>query len=113
MGEAWRGHPGSLATRQRERPREAAEPLVKRLPRPRRREVPVAPASRGTRRRARVVFEVRRIVRGGFGFAVSISVIALLWRGWFHDLRLPGAELGHAAAAAVLTLVLAMKIAAG
>jgi len=85
---------------------------VNRLPRPRRREVPVAPASRGTRRRARVVFEVRRIVRGGFGFAVSISVIVLLWRGWFHDLRLPGAELGHAVAAAVLTLVLGMKIAA-
>jgi two-component system cell cycle response regulator len=64
------------------------------------------------RRRARVGFFLRRVLRGGLGFAVSGAVVVLLWRGWFPDIRLPGAELAHAAAAAVLTAMLAVKIAA-
>jgi len=63
------------------------------------------------RRRARAGFFLRRVIRGGLGFAVSGAVVVLLWRGWFPDIRLPGAELAHAAAAAVLTAMLAVKIA--
>ncbi|MEP6654616.1 MAG: GAF domain-containing protein, partial [Myxococcales bacterium] len=62
--------------------------------------------------RARTVFELRRLVREGLGFAVAAAFMVLLWRGWFPDLRLPGAGYGRAAAAAVLTAVLAGKIAA-
>src|SRR6185436_16709672 len=36
----------------------------------------------------------------------------LLWRGWFPDLRQPGADWGRAAAAALLAAVLATKVAA-
>ena len=65
-----------------------------------------------TRTRARVAFEARRLTRGGLGFAVSGTFVVLLWRGWFPDLRRPGGELLHAAAAAILTVVLATKVAA-
>ncbi|MES1171956.1 MAG: diguanylate cyclase [Bacteroidota bacterium] len=65
-----------------------------------------------SRARARTVFELQRVVQGGLGFAVSAVFVVLLWRGWFPDLRLPGAGFGRAAAAAVLTAVLAGKIAA-
>jgi two-component system cell cycle response regulator len=64
------------------------------------------------RARARTAFEIQRLVRGGVGFAVSAAFVVLLWRGWFPDLRLPGAGFGRAAAAAILTAVLAGKIAA-
>jgi two-component system cell cycle response regulator len=64
------------------------------------------------RARARAAFEIRRLVQGGLGFAVSAAFVVLLWRGWFPDLRLPGAGFGRAAAAAILTAVLAGKIAA-
>jgi diguanylate cyclase (GGDEF)-like protein len=59
-----------------------------------------------------MAFEVRRAVRGGLGFAVSAVFLWLLWRGWFPDLRLPGGGFAPAAAAAVLTAVLAGKLAA-
>jgi two-component system cell cycle response regulator len=62
--------------------------------------------------RGRMIFEMQRAARGGLGFAVSAAFVALLWRGWFPDLRLPGAGYGRAAAAAILTAVLAGKIAA-
>ena len=64
------------------------------------------------RARARTAFQIQRVVRGGLGFAVSAVFVVLLWRGWFPDLRIPGASAGRAAAAAVLTIVLAGKIAA-
>src|SRR6185503_17398448 len=64
------------------------------------------------RARGRIAFEIRRVVQGGLGFAVSAVFVALLWRGWFPDLRLPGADLSRAVAAAVLTAVLAGKLAA-
>ena len=38
--------------------------------------------------------------------------MVLLWRGWFPDLRQPGAESSRVAAAAILTAMLAGKIAA-
>ena len=62
--------------------------------------------------RARIVFELQRLVRGGLGFAVSAVFLFLLWLGWFPDLRLPGTGYGRAAAAAVLTVILAGKIGA-
>jgi len=75
----------------------------------RRTQTPKRPAGRaGTR----LLFEARRLIRGGLGLTVSAASLFLLWRGWFPDLRQPGGELAHAVAAAVLTAVLAMKIAA-
>ena len=67
---------------------------------------------RTARRRARVAFHLRRAIRGSLAFAVSGACVVLLWRGWFPDIRAPGSNLAHAAAAAVLTAVLAVKIAA-
>jgi two-component system, cell cycle response regulator len=64
------------------------------------------------RPRGRLAFELKRAARGGLGFAVAAAFLVLLGRGWFPDLRLPGADYGRAAAAAVLTAVLAGKIAA-
>lgn len=66
--------------------------------------------SRLPRARDRVVRAVTRAVRTGLGFAVSGTFLVLLWCGWFPDLRLPGADLRRAAAAAVLTAVLAGKL---
>jgi two-component system cell cycle response regulator len=60
--------------------------------------------------RARVLHELRRASRTGLGFAVSAAFLGLLWRGWFPDLRAPGAELKHAVATAFLTVVLAVKV---
>ena len=60
----------------------------------------------------RVLFALRRVTRSGLGFGVSVAFVALLWRGWFPDLRAPGAELKHAVALAVLTVVLGVKLAA-
>ena len=62
--------------------------------------------------RARVVFEVQRALRASWGFSVSGVMVYLLWRGWFPDLRMPGADWGRAAAAALLAAVLATKVAA-
>ena len=62
--------------------------------------------------RQRVTFELARALRATLGFGVSTTVLLLLWQGWFRDLRSPGADLRLAGAAGVLTLLLAMKIAA-
>ena len=56
--------------------------------------------------------QVGRFVRAWLAFTACGTVLALLWRGWFPDIRLPGADLRRAAAAALLTALLAYKIAA-
>jgi len=60
----------------------------------------------------RVSFEVGRLLRATLGFGVSGAFVLLLWRGWFPDLRQPGADASRVAAAAILTAMLAGKIAA-
>jgi two-component system cell cycle response regulator len=67
---------------------------------------------RAAKLRARVVFEVQRALRASWGFSVTGVMVYLLWRGWFPDLRQPGADWGRAAAAALLAAVLATKVAA-
>ena len=62
--------------------------------------------------RQRVSFAVGRTVRATLGFGVSGTILVLLWRGWFRDLRQPGGDLRLAGAAVVLTLLLGTKIAA-
>jgi two-component system cell cycle response regulator len=64
------------------------------------------------RLRRRMAFEVGRVTRSTLGFAVSAAFVLLLWRGWFPDLRQPGADASRVAAAAILTAMLAGKIAA-
>src|SRR5439155_11206735 len=58
-----------------------------------------ARASRMTRVGARVAFEVHRALRASWGFSVVGAMVYLLGRGWFPDLRMPGADWGRAAAA--------------
>ena len=60
----------------------------------------------------RLSFEVGRVLRATLGFGVSGAFVVLLWQGWFPDLRQPGAESSRVAAAAILTAMLAGKIAA-
>ena len=60
----------------------------------------------------RVGYQVGRVVRAGLAFTVCGAFLFLFWRGWFPDLRLPGADLRRVAAAAVLTALLAYKISA-
>jgi len=60
----------------------------------------------------RLSFELGRVLRATLGFGVSGAFVVLLWRGWFPDLRQPGAESSRVAAAAILTAMLAGKIAA-
>ena len=60
----------------------------------------------------RAVFEVRRIFRAVWGTALVVGVVALLWQGWFSDLRQPGADYARALAAALLAGALAIKVAA-
>jgi diguanylate cyclase (GGDEF)-like protein len=57
-------------------------------------------------------FYTGRFVRAALAFAVCGAFLGLFWRGWFPDLRAPGADLRRVAAAAVLTGLLAFKIAA-
>ena len=52
------------------------------------------------------------MTRASLAFVVCGVVLVLLWLGWFPDLRAPGADLRRVAAAAVLTGLLAFKIAA-
>jgi two-component system cell cycle response regulator len=61
---------------------------------------------------SRAVFEVRRAFRALWGTALVLGVVALLWKGWFSDLRRPGADYARAAAAALLAGALAIKVAA-
>jgi diguanylate cyclase (GGDEF)-like protein len=67
---------------------------------------------KASRARQRVWFRIGRGLRASTAFVVCGAFVVLLWRGFFPDLRLPGADLRRAAAAAVLTLLLAFKIAA-
>jgi two-component system cell cycle response regulator len=60
----------------------------------------------------RIGYHTGRMTRASLAFVVCGVVLALLWSGWFPDLRLPGADLRRVAAAAVLTGLLALKIAA-
>jgi two-component system cell cycle response regulator len=67
---------------------------------------------RAAKVRARIAFELHRALRASWGPMVVAAMVYLLWRGWFPDLRLPGADWGRAAAAALLAAVLATKVAA-
>ena len=60
----------------------------------------------------RVGYHTGRMTRASLAFVVCGVVLVLLWRGWFPDLRLPGADLRRVATAALLTGLLALKIAA-
>ena len=60
----------------------------------------------------RVGYYAGRVTRASLAFVVCGVVLALLWRGWFPDLRAPGADLRRVAVATVLTGLLALKIAA-
>jgi len=42
--------------------------------------------------RVRLAFELRRAVQTVWGFALVATMGALLWLGWFPDLRRPGAD---------------------
>ncbi|MBN2574973.1 MAG: diguanylate cyclase [Deltaproteobacteria bacterium] len=61
---------------------------------------------------ARSAFEFRRAFRAFWGTALVLGVVALLWRGWFFDLRQPGADYARGVAAALLAGALAIKVAA-
>src|SRR5512138_1496367 len=61
---------------------------------------------------ARSAFELRRAFRAAWGTGLIAGVVALLWKGWFADLRQPGADYARAAAAALLAGALAVKVAA-
>src|SRR6478672_2231341 len=60
----------------------------------------------------RLSYHAGRLTRASLAFVVCGVVLALLWRGWFPDLRAPGADLRRVATAALLTGMLAFKIAA-
>jgi diguanylate cyclase (GGDEF)-like protein len=60
----------------------------------------------------RIAYRAGRLTRASLAFAVTGGVLVLLGRGWFPDIRLPGADLRRVAVAAVLTGLLAFKIAA-
>ncbi|HXT97541.1 MAG TPA: sensor domain-containing diguanylate cyclase [Polyangia bacterium] len=59
-----------------------------------------------------VGYHLGRLVRATLAFAVCGAFLLLFWRGWFPDLRLPGADLRRVGAAAVLTALLGFKISA-
>jgi two-component system cell cycle response regulator len=61
---------------------------------------------------ARVGFEIRRTFRTLWGSALVAAVVALLWQGWFPDLRRPGSDYARALVAALLAGALAIKVAA-
>ncbi|HEY5089979.1 MAG TPA: hypothetical protein VIK30_08420, partial [Polyangia bacterium] len=67
---------------------------------------------RGAPLSERIGHHVGRVFRAVLAFGVCAAFLFLFWRGWFPDLRLPGADLRRVAAAAVLTLLLAYKISA-
>ena len=61
---------------------------------------------------ARAAFEIRRGFRALWGTALVLAVVALLWKGWFPDLRQPSADYPRALVAALLAGALAIKVAA-
>jgi len=60
----------------------------------------------------RIGYHIGRLTRASLAFVVCGVVLVLLWYGWFPDLRAPGADLRRVATAALLTGMLAFKIAA-
>jgi diguanylate cyclase (GGDEF)-like protein len=60
----------------------------------------------------RVAFRAGRLSRASLAFLIVGTVLVLLWRGWFPDVRAPGADLRRVAVATLLTAMLAYKIAA-
>jgi diguanylate cyclase (GGDEF)-like protein len=60
----------------------------------------------------RVAYRVGRVSRASLAFLIVGTVLLLLWRGWFPDVRAPGADLRRVAVAAILTAMLAYKISA-
>jgi two-component system, cell cycle response regulator len=61
---------------------------------------------------SKVGFEIRRAFRATWGLVLVGSVVFLLWKGWFPDLRRPGADYTRALAAGLLAGGLAVKVAA-
>jgi two-component system, cell cycle response regulator len=61
---------------------------------------------------SRAGFEIRRSFRALWGTGLVAGIVALLWRGWFPDLREPSADYTRALAAALLAGALAIKVAA-
>jgi len=61
---------------------------------------------------SRIAFEIRRTFRTLWGTALVFGVVALLWKGWFPDLRKPSADYTRAIVAALLAGALAIKVAA-
>ena len=61
---------------------------------------------------SRIAFEIRRTFRTLWGTALVLGVVALLWKGWFPDLRKPSADYTRAIVAALLAGALAIKVAA-
>jgi two-component system, cell cycle response regulator len=59
-----------------------------------------------------LAYYVGRASRASLAFVVCAIVLYLLWRGWFPDIRAPGADLRRVATAALLTGLLTYKIAA-
>ena len=60
----------------------------------------------------RAHFEVRCGLRATWGIGLVVGMVALLWLGWFPDLRQPNANYLRALAAALLAGALAVKVAA-
>ena len=61
--------------------------------------------------RARLAYETRRAWRAVWGFALVATMGALLWLGWFPDLRRPGADWTRGLAVAALAAALLVKLA--
>ena len=61
--------------------------------------------------RVRLAFELRRAGQVVWGFALVATMGALLWLGWFPDLRRPGADWARGLAAAALAVALLVKLA--
>ncbi|HEX3695917.1 MAG TPA: diguanylate cyclase [Polyangia bacterium] len=67
---------------------------------------------RAAKIRQRITYAVGRTLRSTLGFVICGALLALLWQGWFCDLRQPGGDLRLAGAAGLLTLLLGTRISA-
>jgi two-component system, cell cycle response regulator len=67
---------------------------------------------RGHKLAGRIGFEIRRGFRALWGSCLTGGVVVLLWKGWFSDLREPGADYARAGVSALLAGALAIKVAA-
>ena len=61
--------------------------------------------------RARLAFTIRCAWQAVWGFALVATMGALLWLGWFPDLRQPGADWTRGLAVAALAVALLVKLA--